>query len=152
MFEKWSSYAMMPIRLILGFGFLYHGVTKFTGGIENTVGFFDSIGIPAAGLMAWVVALLEIFGGLALIAGAFVGVVSLLLIINMLVAMFTVHLPNGFNFMNQPPGAEVNLLYIAGLVALMLTGAGIMSVDEMRKGKASDAAMDKTGGGSGGPG
>ena len=130
---------MMPIRLILGFGFLYHGVTKFTGGIENTAGFFDSVGIPAAGLMAWVVALLEIFGGLALIAGAFVGVVSLVLILNMLVAMFTVHLPNGFNFMNQPPGVEVNLLYIAGLAALLLAGAGTMSVDDMRKVKSTDS-------------
>ena len=78
---------------------------------------------------------IEILGGLAILAGAFVAVVSIPLIVMMLVAMFTVHLRYGFSAINTigltadgpqfgPPGYEVNLLYIAGLLALILGGAG----------------------------
>lgn len=146
MFDKWSSYSPLPLRLILGFGFLFHGFPKLGSGHDGFVGMLTGIGVPAPGLMAYVVALVESLGGLALIAGAFVAIVSIPLIINMLVAMFTVHLPNGFSFMHVTgmgpegmefgmPGFEVNLLYIAGLAALMLMGAGALSVDDMRKGK-----------------
>ena len=95
----------------------------------------QGIGVPAAGLTAWLVAIVECLGGLALIVGAFVTVAAVPLAVNMLVALFTVHLPMGFSFMNITemsevgplfgmPGYEVNLLYIAGLVALILGGAG----------------------------
>lgn len=143
MMPAWSKWAPMPLRLVLGFGFLYHGVPKvFTaGGHDMFVGMLQSIGVPAAGLMAWVVAIVEVVGGLALIAGAFVTIASALLIVNMLVALFTVHLPNGFNFINITgmteagpqfgmPGYEVNLLYLAGLLALFLRGPTHLSVDQ----------------------
>ena len=142
MFDKCSSYSPLPLRLILGFGFLFHGFPKLGSGHDGFVGMLTGIGVPAPGLMAYVVGLVESLGGLAIIAGAFVAIVSIPLIINMLVAMFTVHLPNGFSFMNMlpeggfgMPGYEINLLYIAGLAALMLMGAGALSVDDMRKGK-----------------
>ena len=139
----WSKWAPMPLRLIIGFGFIYHGSPKiFSGqGHEMFVGMLQGIGVPAAGLTAWVVGIVELLGGLALIAGAFVSVAAALLIIDMLVALFTVHLPNGFNFINITgmteagpqfgmPGYEVPLLYLAGLLALFLRGASHMSVDE----------------------
>ena len=130
--EKWAAYAPLPLRLILGGAMAAHGIGKFTGGIENTAGFFESLGIPAAGLMAPLVAVIETVGGLALMAGAFVPIASALLIFVMLGAMFTFHWDNGFFFMNQPPGIEVNLLFIAGLLALMFWGAGPYSVDDAR--------------------
>lgn len=143
MTAAWSKWAPMPLRLMLGFGFLYHGAPKvFTAqGHDMFVGMLQGIGVPAAGLMAWVVGIVEVAGGLALIVGVFTAVASALLIVNMLVAMFKVHLPNGFNFLNITgmteagpqfgmPGAEVNLLYIAGLLALLLRGATHLSVDE----------------------
>src|SRR5258708_1563727 len=82
-------------------------------------------------IRGWLVGLAEIAGGLALIAGVFVAAASVVLIVDMLVAMFTVHAPHGFNFVNITgmgkqgpvfgmPGAEVNLLYIAGLLALVI--------------------------------
>lgn len=129
MYRTWNDWAPLPLRLILGGAMMAHGVSKFQGGIENTAGFFGSLGIPAPGLMAWVVALLETVGGLMLIVGAFTAIVSVLLILNMLVAMFTVHWDAGFFFTNQPPGIEVNLLFIAGLLALVLGGPGAYSVD-----------------------
>ena len=132
-------------RLILGFGFVYHGFPKLflPGEREAFVGMLRTIGVPQPGLMAWAVGALEFVGGLALIVGAFVVIFGCLLTINMLVALFTVHLPQGFNFMHITgmaetgptfgmPGYEVNLLYIAGLLVLILGGAGAFSVDRRR--------------------
>jgi putative oxidoreductase len=147
----WTDWAPLPLRLILGFGFVYHGWDKLADGTEGFQGMLGMIGIPGGAATAWFVALLEFFGGLALIAGAFVPIVAVLLIGDMLVAAVTVHLPHGFSFMNMTgmgpdgpqfgmPGYEINLLYIAGLLALILGGAGAYSVDRMRRtGRAAPA-------------
>ncbi len=132
-------------RFILGFGFVYHGFPKLflPGEREAFVGMLQTAGIQRAGLVAWVVGALEFVGGLALIAGAFVLIFGTLLTINMLVALFTVHLPQGFNFMHITgmtetgptfgmPGYEVPLLYVAGLLVLVFGGAGALSVDRRR--------------------
>jgi len=140
--QTWLPWAPVPLRLMLGFGFMYHGAPKlFTvEGHQQFTGLLQSLGIPLPELMSWVVGLVETVGGLALILGAFVVLASSLLVVNMIVAMVTVHLPNGFSFINQigateqgpqfgMPGYEVNLLYIAGLLALILGGAGAGSLD-----------------------
>ena len=140
-----KNLAPMFPRFILGFGFVYHGFPKLflPGEREVFVGMLRTIGVPQPGLMAWAVGALEFVGGLALIVGAFVVIFGCLLTINMLVALFTVHLPQGFNFMHITgmaetgptfgmPGYEVNLLYIAGLLVLILGGAGAFSVDRRR--------------------
>lgn len=142
--DAWRDWAPLPLRLVLGFGMAYHGLPKlFTGeGHAGIAGMLAGLGIPLPGVTAWVVALVEFFGGLALLAGAFVSIASVLLIVDMLVAMFKVHLPHGFNFMNITgmteggpvfgmPGYEVNLLYIAGMLALVLGGAGKYSVERL---------------------
>ncbi|MGD8867402.1 MAG: DoxX family protein [Gemmatimonadales bacterium] len=141
--KKWRRWAPMPLRLMIGFAFIYHGAPKlFTAsGHDAFVGLLQGFGVPVAGLAAWLVAILEVAGGVALIVGAFTAIVSGLLIIEMVVALFAVHLPHGFNFINITgmtesgpqfgmPGFEVNLLYIAGLLTLVLGGAGKLSVDE----------------------
>ncbi len=141
--SSWSKWAPMPLRLVIGFGFVYHGFPKLfsSQGRQMFQGMLEGIGVPAAGLMAWAVGIVEVLGGLALIAGAFVAVASALLIIDMLVAVFAVHLPVGFNFMNITgmteagpqfgmPGYEVPLLYLAGLLALFLRGPTHMSLDQ----------------------
>lgn len=148
--KGWSEWAPIPLRLVLGFGFAYHGYPKLftSGGRQQFVGMLEQIGMPAPGLMSWVGGIVEFVGGLALIAGAFVGIVSLVGIIQMLVALFKVHLPNGFNFINITgmeggapqfgmPGYEVNLLYIAGFLAVLLGGAGALSVDRWREERAT---------------
>jgi len=144
--RAWGDMAPIPLRLMLGFGYMYHGYPKLfsTAGHDGFVGMLAGLGIPLPEAMAWLVGVLEFFGGLALLAGAFVAVVAALLIVNMLVAMFAVHWEAGFNFMNMAadgsfgmPGYEVPLLYIAGLVALALGGAGIWSVDRARRERAA---------------
>lgn len=142
--EEWRKWAPMPLRVMLGFGFAYHGFPKLFDGAarEGFVGMLQGIGIPAPGLMAWVVAIVEVFGGIALVLGAFVAVAGSLLVIEMLVAMFTVHWAHGFSFIQITgmteagpqfgmPGIEVNLLYLAGLLALLLRGPSHLSVDQM---------------------
>ncbi|RBN43016.1 oxidoreductase, partial [Priestia megaterium] len=82
------------IRLVLGFTFLVHGFQKWQGGIENTVGFFDSLGIP--GFMAYIVATIELVGGVLIILGLATRVVSALFVAVMLGAIFTAKLKSGF--------------------------------------------------------
>jgi putative oxidoreductase len=139
----WRQWAPVPIRLIIGYGFLAHGWTKLSRGPAEFAKLLEQIGAPMPELTAWVSTLIEILGGLAILAGAFVAIVSVPLIVMMLVAMFTVHLRYGFSAINTigltadgpqfgPPGYEVNLLYIACLLALILGGAGPFSIDRLR--------------------
>jgi putative oxidoreductase len=143
--KYWYQWAPLPLRLVLGFGFIYHGFPKLSSmaGHGRFAGTLQGIGVPAPDAMAWIVAMIEVVGGLALILGTLVVVTSAVLTIHMLVAMWTVHLPYGFSFMNVTgqtesgptfgmPGYEVNLLYIAGLLALILGGAGAWSLDRRR--------------------
>lgn len=141
MFDSIRHWSPAPLRAVLGFGFLYHGVPKLfsDAGHEMFVGMLTGIGVPAPELTAWFVGTVELLGGLALIAGAFTAVAASVLIVNMLVAMFTVHLPNGFSFIHITgmtevgpqfgmPGYEVPMLYIAGLASILVSGASAASV------------------------
>jgi putative oxidoreductase len=138
----WRQWAPLPLRLIIGYGFLAHGWAKLSRGPAGFAKLLEQIGAPLPELTAWVSTLIELPGGLAILAGAFVAAVSVPLIVMMLVAMFTVHLRYGFSAINTigltadgprfgPPGYEVNLLYIAGLLALILGGAGLFSIDRL---------------------
>jgi putative oxidoreductase len=136
----WRQWAPVPIRLIIGYGFLAHGWAKLSRGPAGFAKLLEQIGAPMPEVTAWVSTLIEILGGLAILTGTFVVAVSVPLIIMMLVAMFRVHLRYGFSAINTigltpdgpqfgPPGYEVNLLYIAGLLTLILGGAGPLSID-----------------------
>jgi putative oxidoreductase len=138
----WRQWAPLPLRLVIGYGFVVHGWAKLSRGPAGFANLLEQIGAPLPEATAWASTLIEILGGLAILAGAFVAVVSIPLIVMMLVAMFTVHLRYGFSAINTigltadgpqfgPPGYEVNLLYIAGLLALALAGAGPLSIDRL---------------------
>jgi putative oxidoreductase len=140
--SPWRKWAPVPLRLVIGYGFMAHGWAKLSRGPEGFAKLLEQIGAPLPEATAWVSTLIELLGGLAILAGAFVAVVSIPLIVMMLVAMFTVHLRYGFSAINTigltadgpqfgPPGYEVNLLYIAGLLALVLGGAGPFSIDRL---------------------
>lgn len=131
---------LLALRLIVGYGFLAHGLAKWSRGPEHFGQLLQQIGVPLPATTAWTVTLLEVFGGLAILLGAFVALVSIPLIASMLVAMFTVQLRYGFSSVNTigltpngplfgPPGYEINLLYIACLIALAVLGPGPLSVD-----------------------
>ena len=148
----WRQWAPLPLRLVIGYGFIAHGWAKLSRGPSGFAQLLAQIGAPLPELTAWVSTLLEIIGGLAILVGALVAVVSVPLIVMMLVAMFTVHLRYGFSAINTigltadgpqfgPPGYEVNLLYIAGLLALILGGAGRLSIAGLLTPRKRDPAV-----------
>jgi putative oxidoreductase len=130
----------MPLRLIVGYGFLAHGLAKWFKGPEAFAGILHATGVPLPLFMAWVTIATEIVAGIAFLIGAFVPLVSVPAIILLVVAIFTVHLPYGFSSIKLisvengraqfgPPGYECDLLYIACIVSLVLNGATPWSVD-----------------------
>src|SRR5215472_2588243 len=140
--SKLRYYAAIPLRLAVGFGFVAHGYAKIVQGPEHFINILHSIGVPAPELMGWATILIELAGGLAVLVGAFVPVASVPMAAVLLVAMFTVHLPYGFSSIKLqgvtaagaqfgPPGYEVDLLYLACLITLVLGGAGPFAVDSI---------------------
>ena len=141
--DQWRRWVPIPLRMILGVGFMVHGWAKWSRGPAAFAELLKQAHVPLPFANAWLVTLLEIFGGLALLTGAFVTIISIPLILSMLGAMFTVNIKYGFSAVNTigltsagpqfgPPGYEINLLYMAGLVVLILGGAGPLSIDALR--------------------
>jgi putative oxidoreductase len=141
-----ARWAPIPLRLIVGYGFMEHGYAKLARGPDAFAAILAAIGVPEPHLMAWATILIELLGGLAVILGAFVTLVSVPMAAVLLVAIFTVHLPNGFSSIKLlavtasgaqfgPPGYECDLLYLACLAALVLWGAGPLSIDREQRGR-----------------
>src|SRR5215475_4478280 len=116
-----SRWAPIPLRLIVGYGFMEHGFAKLSRGTDTFAGLLQAIGVPMPHVMAWISVLTEILGGFAVLIGAFLPLVSVPLAGLLLVAMFTVHLPYGFSSIKLvsvtagraqfgPPGYECDLL------------------------------------------
>jgi len=135
-----TRWAPIPLRLIVGYGFMQHGFAKLSRGPDAFAVVLHAIGVPAPHLMAWLTTLIEIFGGLAVLLGALVPLASLPMAAVLLVAIFTVHLPYGFSSIKLmsvtagraqfgPPGYECDLLYLACLSALVIGGSGPMAID-----------------------
>jgi putative oxidoreductase len=127
---------LTTLRMVLGVVFFAHGAQKMLGwfggfGFHATMGFLTHIGLPAA--IAFLVIVIEFFGGLGLVIGLLSRIAALGIGIEMIGAIFTVHLPNGF-FMNwagtqKGEGFEYHLLAIAVAAVLLTRGAGAFSVD-----------------------
>src|SRR5262247_1200239 len=135
-----ARWAPIPLRLIVGYGFVQHGLAKLSRGPDAFATILQALGVPAPHLMAWVTILVELLGGLAVLLGAFVALASLPMAALLLVAVFTVHLPYGFSSIKLiavtpagaqfgPVGYECNLLYLACLAALVLGGPGPLTID-----------------------
>jgi putative oxidoreductase len=137
--EAWYA---IPLRLMIGYGFMEHGDAKLARGPDDFANILHALGMPAATLLSWATVLIELLGGLAVMVGAFVPLASVPMIVALLVAIFTVHLPNGFSSIRLQsvtavgahfgqPGYETDLLYLAGLVALVLGGSGPFALDRL---------------------
>ena len=92
-----ARWAPILLRLVVGYGFMEHGFAKLFRGPEAFAVILHTIGVPAPHLMAWLTILTELIGGLAVLLGAFVPLVSLPMAAVLFVAMLTVHLPYGFS-------------------------------------------------------
>ena len=117
-----------------------HGFAKLSKGVQAFAAILQAMGVPDPHFMAKLTILTELLGGFAVILGAFVALVSLPMMVVLLVAMFTVHLPYGFSSIKLigvtaagaqfgPPGYEIDLLYIACLATLVLGGSGPFAID-----------------------
>jgi putative oxidoreductase len=125
-----ASYGVTILRIVIGVTFLAHGLQKLLMfGLPGTTGFLTSLGIPAAGIAAPLLIALEVGGGLALILGLLTRYVSIALALNMLVALLTVHIGNGF-FVSEN-GFELVLVLGAASVALALLGSGAFALDSL---------------------
>lgn len=123
----------LPLRLIVGIGFMQHGYAKLARGPETFAAILQALHLPLAHWLAWATILVELLGGLAVLLGLFVPLAAIPMTIVLLVAIATVHWPNGFSSIKLEavtaagahfgqPGYETDLLYLAGLAALVLGG------------------------------
>jgi putative oxidoreductase len=135
--DRW---ALVPLRLVVGFGFAAHGYAKLARGPESFAALLSAIGVPAPHLAAWVTVGVELLGGVAMMAGVGVVAVTPLLAAIMLTALFGVHLRYGFSSIRLqaithtgaefgPIGYELNLLYLAALATLAASGPSALSID-----------------------
>jgi putative oxidoreductase len=140
-FARW---AVLPMRLVVGYGFMEHGFAKLSRGPDAFAVILQQLGVPLPHVAAWLTMDTELIGGLALLLGAFVLWASIPTALVLLVAMLSVHLPYGFSSVKLlsvspsgaqfgPVGYELDLLYLAALLILSLQGPGPVSVDEVRQ-------------------
>jgi putative oxidoreductase len=137
-----TAWYAIPLRLIVGFGFMQHGYAKLVRGPEDFINVLHAMAIPGSFLLGWATIVVEILGGLSILLGALIPLATMPMVIVLLVAIVTVHLPYGFSSIKLQsfdaagahfgqPGYETDLLYVAGLIALCLGGAGPFSVDRL---------------------
>ena len=88
-----ARWAPVPLRLIVGYGFMEHGFAKLARGPDAFPAILEAIGVPAPHFMGWFTIFVEIVGGLAVFLGALVPLASIPMAAVLLVAMITVHLP-----------------------------------------------------------
>ena len=142
--NPFAPWAPVLLRVAVGLGFVMHGWAKFSRGPEGFATVLHTLGIPMPFVLAWLTTLVELVGGAAIIAGAFVPFAALPMAVVLLVALFTVHLPYGFFSVKLVEvsasgtkfgtvGWEIILLYLAGLGALAFGGPGAFSVDGWRR-------------------
>ncbi|MEP6780667.1 MAG: DoxX family protein [Gemmatimonadaceae bacterium] len=119
--------ALLILRVVAGMTLAAHGYQKVFGyGLSGVAGSFGTMGVPMANIVGPSVAILELVGGVAIVVGLLTRLFSIALAVDMLGAIFFVHMANGFF---APKGIELTLLLAAMFVTLLITGAGTLSVD-----------------------
>ncbi len=115
--KKMLSWGLLALRLAVGVVFAYHGWMKLAD-MEGTIAMFTGFGLPLPMVCAWIVALVEFVGGIAIALGLFNRVTTTLLAVDMIVALLLVHT-------NMPyRAAELPLVLLGAVLALYVTGPG----------------------------
>ena len=127
-----ARYGLAILRIVLGIAMLLHGWAKLSGGVEGVSGFFGSLGIPAPGLMAWVVTIVELVGGILLVVGFLTQIAGILLAIDMLGVILFAFLLRGAPLLeNGVITWEKEAVFGAAALCLALAGPGAWSVDDI---------------------
>lgn len=120
------GWGITVVRVVMGIILVVAGYAKFAGGLGNFAGFVGQAGIPAPDVMAPLVAVLELVGGLLLLVGAGTRWLGLLFVLQFLVVTFVVKLPRaGWD------ASRIDMMMVAGGLMLFLAGPGKAAVDEM---------------------
>ncbi len=122
--DRVQPFALAVLRVILGVILIAHGKMKLFGGMAQHTHFVGSLGMP--GWMGYFSAGTEFVGGILLIVGLLTRIVGIAVTIEMLVAIFKVHLKNG---MIKPGGFEYPMLIATVAFALIFFGSGPISLD-----------------------
>jgi putative oxidoreductase len=132
-----ANLAPLVLRLAFGLYILWHGVRKFTSGdgISGVEGFFTGEGVPLPALTAPLVAVIEIVVGIALVIGLGTRIAAAIQALVLLGALVFVRwtpdvIPEGDGIIAR---SELDILFIAGFLALVFLGPGPASVDEAMK-------------------
>jgi putative oxidoreductase len=139
-----ARWAALPLRLIVGGGFMVHGLLKLERGVEVFAAALAGLDIPAPHFMAWCTVIVEVVAGAAVFFGAFMSWMSVPMVIVLLVAILKVHWQFGFSSVKflsvtaaglqfGKPGVECDLLYLAAIAALYLAGPDPWSFDAWRR-------------------
>jgi len=129
--EKLDLIRDLPLflmRIVLAYGFWAPGMKKYEN-FDSIVGWFTSLGIPLPTLNAYLATATELVGAVLILLGLFTRLISIPLIVVMLVAIFTVHISNGFEASNN--GFEIPLYYLLMLLSLVAFGGGKISLDHV---------------------
>jgi putative oxidoreductase len=137
---RWTS---LPLRLFVGGGFMVHGFLKLGRGVGVFAAALDGLHIPAPDFMAWCTVAIEVIAGAAVFIGAFVSWMSVPMVIVLLVAIIKVHWQFGFSSIKflgvtaeglqfGKPGVECDLLYVAAIAAMSISGPDPWSLDHWR--------------------
>jgi putative oxidoreductase len=120
------GWGITAVRVAMGIILIVAGYMKFAGGLGGFAGFMTQVGIPMAGVMAPLVAVLELAGGVLVLLGVGARWLGVLFVLEFLVAAFVVKLPN-----TSWDASRIDLMMLGGAIMLVLAGAGKASVDEL---------------------
>jgi len=123
----------LPLRVVMGLAFIVHGYPKITH-LALTAQSFGQQGFVPGLFWASLVAIVEFVGGVCLVLGLLTRYWSLALAVEMVVTTLAVKVPRGASFVargGQGPGYELDLIYLAGALALVVLGSGPLSIDQM---------------------
>lgn len=136
-----TDVGLLILRVVAGVIFAAHGAQKlFVFGFSGVAGAFGQMGVPMAEIVGPLVALVEFFGGLALIFGLLTRLAGVGLAVVMLGATMLVHLPAGFF---APNGVEFTLMLFGAAAALVFTGAGSFSLDALATRRSGAVVADR---------
>jgi putative oxidoreductase len=143
-----NEYPLALARIAFGLVFFVHGAQKMLGwfggsGFSGTMGDFAKMRMPAAAALFAI--FVEFFGSLSLVFGVLSRLAALAIIIEMIGAVLTVHMRNGF-FMNwmgrqNGEGFEYHILAVILAFLILVHGAGAISIDHLVSARDSSAAL-----------